>query len=235
MPLCGRGIRVVVIAAGLDRAFVAMILEQPREPALHDFAHHAEIVARGDVGRFDVEFAILVFHKPFRPRHNHAADSVCAHDVGVVVNLDAPWRMRQAEGFRKALQQPCLACGFRQVPAMRFACVGQHLFDQFALLAALRCADRDLAVHSHAQCLGQQRPVLELVRHKDHARRGLVVVELADEGAENLAWGQRRVGLGEVGAVAPVLPGAEEEHLDTGHAGVVMNREHVSFFNGTAD
>jgi hypothetical protein len=40
----------------------------------------------------------------------------------------------------------------------------EHLLDQFALFAALRFADRCLAIHADAQGLGhQQRPVLEIV------------------------------------------------------------------------
>jgi hypothetical protein len=115
---------------------------------------------------------------------------------------------------------------------MRLARIVEHLLDQFALLAALRHADRCLAIHADAQGLLEQRPVLEIVGDQDHPRRRLVVVELSDEGAKDLAGRQRRVGLGEIGAVAPVLPGAEEEHLDAGHAGIMMDGKHIGFFDG---
>jgi hypothetical protein len=54
----------------------ALLLQKPREAALHDLAHHAEIVAGRDVGRADVELAILVLHETFRPGDDHRADRV---------------------------------------------------------------------------------------------------------------------------------------------------------------
>ena len=41
-----------------------------------------------------------------------------------------------------------------------------------------------------------------------------IAVELRQKRAEHIAGRKRAVGLGEIGAVAPVLAGAEEEHLD---------------------
>src|ERR1019366_7164015 len=43
------------------------------------------------------------------------------------------------------------------------------------------------------------------------------------------AGGECAVSLGEIGAVAPVLPGAEEEHLDAGVAAGLVHGEHVGF------
>ena len=83
----------------------AFLLEQPREAPRHHLAHHAEVVAGRDVGRFDVELAVLVLHEAFRPRDHHAADGIGAHDVGVVVDLDAPRRFGQPEGLREAFEQ----------------------------------------------------------------------------------------------------------------------------------
>ncbi len=74
----------------------ALFLEQPREAPRHHLAHHAEVVARRDVGRFDVELAVLVLHEAFRPRDHHAADGIGAHDVRVVVDLDALRHIGQA-------------------------------------------------------------------------------------------------------------------------------------------
>ena len=59
------------------------------------------------------------------------------------------------------------------------------------------------------------------------ARHRLVVVELGDEALQHLLDGQRAVGAREVGAVAPVLAGAEEEHLDAGLPAVLEGGEHV--------
>ena len=63
---------------------------------------------------------------------------------------------------------------------------------------------------------------------EEHATRTrLVVVELREERAEHLGRRQGAVGLGKIGAVAPVLAGAEEEHLDAGEAALLMGGEHV--------
>ena len=62
-------------------------------------------------------------------------------------------------------------------------------------------------------------------------RARLVVVELREERAQHLARPERAVGLGEIGAVAPVLAGAEEEHLDADEAAVLMHGEHVGLLD----
>ena len=112
-------------------------------------------------------------------------------------------------------EQPLLAGVFGELAAQRLARVGERMLDQFALLAALRHDDLDACVAgARRERLREQRAVLDLVREQDAARRRLVVVELGEEGVEHLRLGQRSVGAREVGAVAPVLAGAEEEHLD---------------------
>jgi hypothetical protein len=65
------------------------------------------------------------------------------------------------------------------------------------------------------------------VRQEEQTRAGLVVVELGEEGTQHLGRLQRRIGLGEIGAVAPVLPGAEEEHLDAALAALLVDGEDV--------
>jgi hypothetical protein len=82
-----------------------MLLQKAGEAPLHHLAHHAEIVARRDVRRADVELAVLVLHEPFRPGDDHRADRVGAHDVRVVVDLDAARRLFQTERLGKAGQQ----------------------------------------------------------------------------------------------------------------------------------
>jgi hypothetical protein len=69
------------------------------------------------------------------------------------------------------------------------------------------------------------------VRQQDELRRRLVVVELREEGAQHFFRRERLLRAREIGAVAPVLPGAEEEHLDTGVAALLVDREHVGLFH----
>src|SRR2546430_17252728 len=67
--------------------------------------------------------------------------------------------------------------------------------------------------------------------NEDAAWARLVVVELRQEGAQNLPRTQRAVGLREIGAVAPVLAGAEEEHLHAKEAAVLMYGKHVGLLD----
>ena len=79
--------------------------------------------------------------------------------------------------------------------------------------------------------LGKQRAFLDLVRDEDAARTRLVVIELRKKRAQHLAGGERAIGFGEIGAIAPVLPGAEEEHLDAAEAAGLMHGEHVGLLD----
>ena len=65
------------------------------------------------------------------------------------------------------------------------------------------------------------------MRQQDQARNRLVVIELGQEGAEDLGRLGGAVGLGIIGAVAPVLAGAEEEHLDAGLAALLEETEDI--------
>ncbi|MEY9407157.1 hypothetical protein ABH989_001623 [Bradyrhizobium ottawaense] len=80
--------------------------------------------------------------------------------------------------------------------------------------------------------IGEQLALLDLVREQDVPRRRLVVVELGEEGAEHLFGGVRLLRARKIGPVAPVLAGAEEEHLDAGEAALLMDGEHVGFLDG---
>ena len=70
------------------------------------------------------------------------------------------------------------------------------------------------------------------MRHQHQPRRRLIVVELRQECAQYFARVERAVGFGEIGAVAPVLPGAEEEDLDAAVAAGLMHGEDVGFLEG---
>ena len=65
------------------------------------------------------------FTKPSGPATIMRADGIGAHDVGVVVDLDAPRRLVQTESFGEAGEQPRLGRGFRQPAAERLAGVLQ--------------------------------------------------------------------------------------------------------------
>src|SRR5208283_1573389 len=99
--------------------------------------------------------------------------------------------------------------------------------DQILLLAALRRQNLDFATALGAQRLGEQRPVLDIVRDQDQARRRLVVVELREERREDFAGAERPVGLGKIGAISPVLSGAEKEHLDAAEPALLVDGKNV--------
>ena len=101
------------------------------------------------------------------------------------------------------------------------------MLDQVLLLATLRHHDLDAVAALGAQRLGEQRAVVDLVRDQDQPRTRLVVIELGEERGQNLAGRQRAVGSRKIGAIAPVLPGAEKEHLDAGEAALLMQGEDV--------
>ena len=147
--------------------------------------------------------------------------------MAVVVDLDAPRRLGETEALGEAGEQRLLGGRDREFATEGVARVGKRVVDQVLLLAALGHADADAPTHALAERLLQQRALLDLVGEQDQLRRRLVVVELGEEGAEHLAGLERLVGAREIGAVAPVLPGAEEEHLDAGLAALLMDGEDV--------
>ena len=82
------------------------------------------------------------------------------------------------------------------------------------------------------QRLGEQLLLIDGDGQQQRARHRLVVVELGEEGAQHLARLQRRIGLREICAVAPVLAGAEEEHLDAGLPTFLVDGEDVGLVDG---
>ena len=86
--------RTVQRAGGARR-----FLHQPGEAAAEHLAHHAEIVARHEVLGLHVEGAVMRLHEAGRPRDDHRADRVRAHDVRVVVDLDSARHAFEAEGL----------------------------------------------------------------------------------------------------------------------------------------
>ncbi len=220
----------------LDRA-----LEAPRQ----HLAHHAEIVAcrDGAFGRrraglalgprrlrrrgLDVELAIGRFHEAFRPGHHHRAHRVGALDVAVVVDLDALGRRLEAKRVGHALQHLALRRAFGEPARERGPGIFERVLDELALVAALRRGQLHLAAGAHRQRFLHQRGVGHLLAQQHQLRRRLVVVELADESSQHFLAGRGLVVAREIGAVAPVLAAAEEEHLDAGLSGLARGRDHV--------
>src|SRR5205814_8630533 len=123
-------------------------------------------------------------------------------------------RLRQAERVGERHEQVLLRLRFGELASERLARIGERMVDQFLLLAALRGRDLDLMPALDRERFAEQRAVLDLVRQEDATRRRLIVIELRQKRAEHFARFERAVRAREVGAVAPVLTGAEEEHLD---------------------
>ncbi len=132
---------------------VRIFLEQPFEAPRQHLFHHAEIIAGGQVIALDVELAVLVFHEPVRPRHDHRADGIGALNVAVVIDLDPLRRRVQVKRLGQPFQQLGLRRRFGHLARQAFAGVAQRAVDQFGLFAALRHQQFDLA----AQLVGQRR------------------------------------------------------------------------------
>ena len=118
--------------------------QEPLEAPLQDLAHHGVIVARRQAFGLDVELAVLVLDETVRPRHDHGADRVGALDMAVVVDLDPPQWVRQAERCDQRLQQPALGRGVGELAPQRLARIGQCVRDQFLFFPAFGHRDFDL-------------------------------------------------------------------------------------------
>ncbi len=139
--------------------------------------------------------------------------------------------MRQAEAFGQRRQELALRGRLGELAAKGLARIGERVVDQVLLLAAVGQQDLDLVAALDRKRFRQELPLLERMRHHDEPRARLVVVELAEERAQHLARTDRTVGPGEVGPVAPILAGPEEEDLDAAEAAFLMDREDVGLLD----
>src|SRR5690606_26802728 len=73
--------------------------------------------------------------------------------------------------------------------------------------------------------------IFDLMGQENQPGAGFVLIKLGQERAQHLARSESRVGLRKVGAVAPVLPRAEEEHLDAALAAFLVNGENIRFLD----
>ena len=80
---------------------------------------------------------------------------------------------------------------------------------------------------AYAQGLGQKRAFPRLFAQQDERGRRARVVELGQKRGEQLAILDIRRVAREERPVAPVLPGAEEEHLNAGLRAFPVQREHI--------
>ena len=204
---------------------------QPREAAGQHLAHHRVIVAGGEIGVSDVEGAVLVLDETVRPRDHHRADRVRPHDVGIVVDLDPADRVVDAKGGLKRGEQLLLARGLGELARQRLARVARRGVHEVLLFAAARDADPDPVAGAGAQHLAQGCGARRGVAEQHESRGGTLEVELGQKGVQHLLGPQRPVRAREIGAVAPVLVGAEEEGLDAILPRLFGDREHVGLGN----
>ncbi len=106
------------------------------------------------------------------------------------------------------------------------------MIDKVFLFAALRRRDLDAMAGALAQRLLQNLAVLDLVRQQHEPRRRLVGIELRQEGIEHFARTEALVGARKIGAIAPVLIGAEEEDFDAELSGLLGNGEDIGLLDG---
>src|SRR5262249_43743833 len=201
-----------LVCVPTDRNRVARRLrDQPLEATLQHVAHHRKIIAGREVGRANIELAILILAEALGAGDDHGANRVRALDVAVVVDLDAARRSRQSEAFGERGPQPALRGPVRKLAAQRPARVGERMVDELLLLAAGRACHFNLAAALGGECLRQQLAFREGMRDQNDARRRLVVVELRQERTQHLAGVEAAVGLGKISAVTPVLTLPAEE------------------------
>ena len=123
-----------------------------------------------------------------------------------------------------------MRAAFGHAPRQCLARIVHGLIQRILLVATLGLANLDFVSGREGQGAFQKFAFGDIVAGEDQAGRLPRLVELADEGGHDFRVFVGAVDAREVGAVAPVLPGAEEEHLDTGIAAFLMDREHVGFF-----
>ena len=221
----------------MPAAAFRVFLQGPRESPVQDLAHHRVIVAGAIAVRIrrcrplDVEPAIVRLHEAVGAGHDHRARRVGAADMRIVIHLDPARRRVEAEQLRHPGQQVAVGRGLGEAPAEGVAGVGAGMIDQFPLGAALGHGDRDLAFGAHPQRLGDQIDLRGLVAQEDRRRGRLVLVKLPEERAEHVFQRHRFVVAREIGAVAIVAPGPEEEDLDAGAPALLFGGDDI----GVAD
>ncbi len=169
----------------------------------------------------------MLLHEAVRAGDDHRADRIRAHDVGIVVDLDPAGCFLQPEGLTERDQKLLLRGRVGELAAQRLPGVAQHVFDELPALSPLRRVDFDPRFRARRKRGAHQFRILDLVRQQNQTRRRLVVVELRQERRQHLLAADGLVGFREIRAVAPVLPVAEEEHLDAELPGLLVDGEDI--------
>ena len=171
------------------------------------------------------------FEEAFRSRNDHGAHRLGALDMRVVIDFNTPRRLRQAEDPRHASKQFGLRGGFGELAAHGFARIGDRMLDQRLFLSALRHGDLDPVSGMRRQRLFEKRLLFDVMREKDQGWNRLVIIELRQERAQHFPHRQRLVGARKIGPVAPVLAGAEEEHLNAGLPALLRQAEDIGLLD----
>ena len=231
--LAGAAIDQHQIGPGVALA-ARVFLQGAAEAAFEDLAHHGEVIPAAErqsiglLGVPDPVLPVVLLQEARRPGDDHHAIGVRAHDVAVVVDLDALGRVGQVEDACHALQQLRLRRALGHAALDRLTRIGGGVLDGGALLAALGAVDLDLAPRLERERIGQHRGLARVVADQHQRRRWQVVIELGEEGAEHLFGRLLGAGVGqEIGPVAVVAPAAEEEDLHAGLPGHLVQRDHI--------
>ncbi len=204
---------------------LCLALTKAAEPPRHHFAHHRKVII--GLRLADVELAVLAFFEAFRPGHHHRADGLCALNMAVVIDLNP---LRRGIKFQKLGQLAVdlrLGAGLCQPPFERFDRVALRLRHQLAPVAAFGNGDAHFAVCDFGQSRLDQFAFGQIAIDKDVRRRRHFLVELQHHAGEHLRFFDISRVAREEGAVAPVLPAANEEGLHPDHPALGREREHI--------
>ena len=126
-----------------------------------------------------------------------------------------------------AFEEFLLAGAFSHAAFERLAGVGLGVEHDGALLATDGDGESDAALGLEGKGFGEKVLLEDGVAEEDAGRRGLVVVELGEEGGQDgVGVGVAGMG-GEVGAVAVIVAAADEEDLDAGLAADLVGGDDV--------
>ena len=153
------------------------------------------------------------FHEAVRARHDHRADGVRPHDMGIIVDLDPARRAGEAESLGERGEELRLRGGLGQFASQRLAGILPGVFDEIPFFALSRHGDLDSVAGAFAQGLREHAAILDFVGKQNQARRRLVRVKLREKGIEDLARREALVGARKIGAIAPILIGPEKKRL----------------------